>query len=163
VKERRDRVGLIFFASPGCPACQKQAPLLWYFHKNTGIDVEPVSATACMEEWPDCTISPDAFKQYGVERTPTLMMVYRSDPSPDAPYVTQIVSNGVISVTGLMDRMATFMRYWDSGKFMDAVDLGESYLPGRGFVEPDVSEQREWLIPENEQSPGPGFAGPAFR
>ena len=86
---------LIFFVSPGCGFCEKQAGILAYFRDKYGWQIKTV----------DISRNINAGVRFNVTITPTLLLIKKGQEN----YMT--VSNGVIALTELERKLYRAIRF----------------------------------------------------
>ncbi len=86
---------LIFFVSPGCGFCEKQAGILAYFREKYGWQIKTV----------DISRNIDAGIRFNVTITPTLLLIKKGQEN----YMT--VTSGVIALTELERKLYRTIRY----------------------------------------------------
>lgn len=85
IREARDDFALIMFEQPGCSFCEAQASILAYFQQNYNWPVRSVNLNE----------APNFAARYGVEITPTLLLVHKSTQE------ALPISSGVISMADM--------------------------------------------------------------
>lgn len=71
LQQNRDYYALLYFYSPTCSACTRQTPILEMFEQETGWYIKPV----------DVNEEQAAAMRFGIESTPTLIMIDRNSPN----------------------------------------------------------------------------------
>ncbi len=89
LKNAQDDFALIYFYAPGCEACNEQGKILQYFTGRYNWNIKSV----------DVTSSPPGARAFGVQMTPTLLVVSKRS----GEYLT--VSVGVAAVTEIEDTL----------------------------------------------------------
>ena len=114
IRNANDRLGLYLFVSSACPHCHEQARVIRDFMMDYGISVMIVAADRCTPDMPNCQVNPEAFRAFKVKVTPTIVMLYRKkDGTPEV----QPLAAGLITEEGLVRRVYTYLRYFDTGKW----------------------------------------------
>ena len=114
IRSAKDRFGLYLFVFSTCPHCHEQVRLIRDFMMDYGISVMIVAADRCTPDMPNCQVNPGAFGVFKVRVTPTIVMLYRKE---DGTPEIQPLAAGLITEEGLVRRIYTYLKYFDTGKW----------------------------------------------
>ena len=123
LKEHKNSVGLMAFVKYGCGFCEKQIPVLQWFHADYGTDVLLVSQNSCaFNSNLPCVVNPNAFKAFNVQSIPTILLVVKNKNNSKP----QIFPIGV----GLTDEMTMFNRitYYLKGVYGNELYNDKNFL-----------------------------------
>ena len=89
IRSARDEFALLYFFSPSCPYCAEQGAILGYFSEKYHWEIKAI----------DTESDPGTASLFGIETTPTLLLVYRGSKDQIA------VSSGVASLTEIEEKL----------------------------------------------------------
>jgi conjugal transfer pilus assembly protein TraF len=89
LQDNREYYALLYFYSPTCSACTRQTPILEMFEQETGWNIKPVDVNA----------EQSAAVRFGIESTPTLIMIDRNSPN------WILIGSAILSLPEIKERL----------------------------------------------------------